>query len=203
MRRLSHHPAPSLSASTGCPPKQGDDQPMTTFDPSRQELPITTFDPRCSFDLQIRSVASARSSIHSTSNFVLRHIKAALSEELRRMRPGATVDFFERTLASSGHGAIVTSHDLDAVARHGSSLSSMHRGELLTAGSGDTVLSPDSPRVAFRVSAETSHAEDDQPFIPSKLSLKMKLARKEDNGMDAMIPLRFLNRSPAFDVSRA
>lgn len=59
-----------------------------------------------------------------------------------------------RRLAEDGHAVILTSHDLNAVARYSSKVALMHHGRILSIGSCERVLNAQSIEEVFHVTAE-------------------------------------------------
>ncbi len=68
------------------------------------------------------------------------------------------------TLAKSGKAVLVTTHDLNAVARYATAVVLLHEGRLVAHGKGEQVLTPAALGNVFGVDTEVLSSRSGQPF---------------------------------------
>jgi iron complex transport system ATP-binding protein len=68
-----------------------------------------------------------------------------------------------KALALSGHAVVLTSHDLNAVARHAATVALVHKGTIQSVGSREQVFNPRSLEEVFNVSAQAIPIPDGYP----------------------------------------
>lgn len=67
-----------------------------------------------------------------------------------------------QTLVASGHGVVLTTHDLNAVARFAPRVVLLHKGRMVAAGRREEVLNPNALREVFGVETEMAQTKDGQ-----------------------------------------
>jgi iron complex transport system ATP-binding protein len=82
-------------------------------------------------------------------------------------------------LAATGHAVVLTSHDLNAVARHASSVALIHQGRIRSMGTREHVFNTGSLEEVFHVSAEAFPSHDGYPFYVFRLKEDRKVDQKE------------------------